>query len=102
MVENAYKVTLAGAFVPLLFGALWKRATKEGALAAIILGLLSWIMVEVLVGEASLVPPQLLGLGMSMIGMVTGSLLSKPHHHILHPTPHGHRVHVHHAVQGHP
>ena len=34
MVENAYKVTLAGAFVPLVGGILWKRATNQGALAA--------------------------------------------------------------------
>ena len=30
MVENAYKVTLAGAFVPLFFGAYWSRATTQG------------------------------------------------------------------------
>ena len=42
MVENAYKVTLAGAFVPLFFGAYWSRATTQGALAAIIGGLASW------------------------------------------------------------
>src|SRR5574343_325068 len=75
MVENAYKVTLAGAFVPLFFGAFWKRATTQGALAAIFGGLVSWILVEVLIGEASLVPPQLIGLGVSMLGMVIGSLL---------------------------
>ncbi len=75
MVENAYKVTLAGAFVPLFFGAFWKRATTQGALAAIFGGLAAWILVELLVGEASLVPPQLIGLGVSMLGMVAGSLL---------------------------
>ena len=75
MVENAYKVTLAGAFVPLFFGAFWRRATTQGALAAIIGGLSAWLLVEALVGEASLVPPQLLGLGVSMLGMVAGSLL---------------------------
>ncbi|MFD0913317.1 sodium:solute symporter family protein [Methylophilus luteus] len=75
MVESAYKITLAGAFVPLLFGAFWKRATSQGALAAIILGIGSWILVEVLVGEASLVPAQLLGLLISAIAMVIGSLL---------------------------
>ena len=86
MVENAYKVTLAGAFVPLFCGAFWKRATTQGALCAIIGGLSSWIMVEVLVGEASLVPPQLIGLGISLLGMVLGSLLPQwihkgvPHH----------------------
>ncbi len=75
MVENAYKVTLAGAFVPLFFGAFWQRATTQGALAAIFGGLSSWLLVEVLLGEASLVPPQLIGLGVSMVGMVIGSLL---------------------------
>ena len=75
MVENAYKVTLAGAFVPLVAGAMWKRATTQGALAAILGGLSSWILVEVLVGEASAVPPQLIGLGVSLLGMVAGSLL---------------------------
>ena len=75
MVENAYKVTLAGAFVPLFFGAFWQRGTTQGALAAIFGGISAWLLVEILVGEASLVPPQLIGLGVSMIGMVAGSLL---------------------------
>jgi Na+/proline symporter len=75
MVENAYKVTLAGAFVPLIAGILWHRATSQGALAAIFGGLLSWLMVELLIGEASLVPPQLIGLGVSALGMIVGSLL---------------------------
>ena len=37
MVQNAYNVTLAGAFVPLLAGAYWKRATTQGALLSIVL-----------------------------------------------------------------
>ena len=75
MVENAYKITLAGAFVPLFFGAFWKRATTQGALFAIFGGLSSWLAIEFFVGEASLVPPQLIGLGVSIISMVAGSLL---------------------------
>ena len=75
MVENAYKITLAGAFVPLILGAYWSRATTQGALAAIVGGLLSWILVEVMIGEESLVPPQLIGLGFSFVGMFLGSLL---------------------------
>jgi Na+/proline symporter len=99
MVENAYKVTLAGAFVPLFFGAFWKRATTQGALAAIIGGLSSWILIEVLVssqggsagdyayalaGAGQLVPPQLIGLGVSIIGMIAGSLLPQ---WVGHPLP---------------
>lgn len=75
MVESAYKITLAGAFVPLFFGAFWKRATNQGALAAIIGGISTWVLIEVFVGEKSLVPAQLIGLGVSIIGMLAGSLL---------------------------
>jgi Na+/proline symporter len=75
MVESAYKITLAGAFVPLVFGAFWKRATSQGALAAIIGGITTWVLIEILIGEESLVPPQLLGLGVSILGMIIGSLI---------------------------
>ncbi len=75
MVESAYKITLAGAFVPLFFGAFWKKATSQGALAAIIGGITTWVLIEVLVGEESLVPAQLVGLGVSAVGMVVGSLI---------------------------
>src|SRR5688500_17789229 len=34
MVQNAYKVTLVGAFVPLVCGIYWKRATTQGALVS--------------------------------------------------------------------
>jgi Na+/proline symporter len=74
MVENAYKITLAGAFVPLFFGAYWQRATTQGALAAIFGGVCSWLLVEALVAE-SLVPAQLIGLAVSITGMIAGSLL---------------------------
>jgi len=75
MVENAYKITLAGAFVPLIFGPLWKQANSQGALAAIFGGILAWLLVEVLVGEESPIPSQLVGLAVSIVGMVVGSLL---------------------------
>jgi len=100
MVESAYKITLAGAFVPLIFGAFWKRATSQGALAAIIGGITTWVLVEVLVGEASLIPAQLIGLGVSILGMLIGSLIpqkiggspSAPHgylhEHAARPHPH--------------
>ena len=104
MVESAYKVTLAGAFVPLFFGAFWKRATNQGALAAIIFGITSWILIEILIGEDnSLVPPQIIGLGVSTLAMIVGSLLpqkvgrSQPHDqasylhmHASHGEHHGH------------
>ncbi len=75
MVESAYKITLAGAFIPLVFGAFWKHSTSQGAMAAIIGGIGSWLIVELTYGESSLVPPQLIGLAVSTAGMIVGSLL---------------------------
>jgi Na+/proline symporter len=75
MVENAYRITLAGAFVPLVAGLFWKRASNLGALLAISFGLSVWIVLEI-TGVEEPVEPQLLGLVASAIGMVLGSLLS--------------------------
>jgi solute:Na+ symporter, SSS family len=74
MVQNAYKVTLVSAFAPLVLGLYWKRSTTVGALVAIVAGLVSWLIMELVASEA-LVPPQLVGLGFSLLGMVSGSLL---------------------------
>ncbi len=106
MVENAYKITLAGAFVPLFVGAFWKRATTQGALASIFGGILSWLLIEVLVGEESLVPPQLIGLGVSFVGMFLGSLLPQwvgrptPHEDIHAALHHHAAASTHHASEG--
>ncbi|PPC88518.1 MAG: sodium:solute symporter [Methylotenera sp.] len=75
MVESAYKITLAGAFIPLVFGAFWKHSTSQGAMFAIIGGIGSWLIIELSFGEASLIPPQLIGLAVSTAGMIIGSLL---------------------------
>ncbi len=74
MVENAYKITLVAAFVPLAFGLYWKRANTQGALLSIVLGLATWLLLEALQPSA-IWPPQLAGLLMSVLGMLLGSLL---------------------------
>src|SRR5258708_23422481 len=61
MVENAYKVTLVGAFVPLVCGLYWKRSTNLGATLAVILGLTVWIGFATM-KPAGVLPPQLAGL----------------------------------------
>jgi Na+/proline symporter len=77
MVENAYRITLAGAFVPLAAGLFWKRASNLGALLAISFGLSVWIILE-MTGVEEPVEPQLLGLVASLFGMILGSLISPP------------------------
>jgi solute:Na+ symporter, SSS family len=73
MVQNAYNVTLTGAFVPLVAGAYWKRANTQGALFAIVLGIGCWLGAST-VAPGAMVPPNLIGLFASIIGMVLGSL----------------------------
>ncbi|OIO73052.1 MAG: sodium:solute symporter [Zetaproteobacteria bacterium CG_4_9_14_3_um_filter_49_83] len=78
MVENAYKVTLVVAFVPLVAGLYWKRATTLGAYCAIIFGLLTWLPMEFIAPEGEgLMPPQFAGFLMAIVGMVLGSLLRR-------------------------
>jgi len=74
MVENAYKITLAGAFTPLAFGLYWKRATVQGAAFAMIAGLGTWLGLEFLSPDG-FIPPQFAGLLTSITGMIIGSLL---------------------------
>ena len=72
MVSGAYQVTLVGAFVPLAFGLYWKKATTQGALFAIVLGLLTWLLFTFTpAGEAF--PAQLAGVLASLSGMLIGS-----------------------------
>ncbi len=73
MVQNAYNVTLAGAFVPLVAGAYWSRATTQGALLSIVLGLGTWLGAMTFAPDV-IVPANLLGLFASILGMMLGSL----------------------------
>jgi Na+/proline symporter len=77
MVENAYKVTLVVAFVPLVAGLYWKRANNLGAILAIGLGLATWLPMEFLVPEGEgPIPPQFAGFLMACGGMIVGSYAS--------------------------
>lgn len=78
MVESGYKVTLVVAFVPLLCGIYWRRATTQGAVFSILMSVPVWIGAEFLCSEESPelwrnVPPQLYGLAASFLGMFLGS-----------------------------
>ncbi len=89
MVSGAYQVTLVGAIVPLTAGLYWKRATTQGAVFSIVLGVLAWLyFLATPAGEAF--PAQLAGLAMGVAGMVVGSLGPQAvrnrhgsHHHVV-------------------
>jgi SSS family transporter len=73
MVSGAYQVTLVGAFIPLLFGLYWQKATTQGAIFAIVLGLLTWLLL-LLTPAGEEFPAQLAGVLASLVGMLIGSL----------------------------
>ena len=74
LVSGAYQVPLVGAFVPLVAGLYWQRASTQGAVAAVGLGIGIWLLFLAMPwGEVF--PAQLAGVLASMLGMVAGSLM---------------------------
>lgn len=75
LVSGAYQITLVGAFVPLVFGLYWHRATTQGAVLSIVLGIVAWLVFTYVSSLAESFPPQLAGLITALLGMLAGSLL---------------------------
>ena len=73
MVSGAYQVTLVGAFVPLTAGLWWHRASTQGAVFSIVLGLVTWLLF-IATGVSETLPAQLAGVLAATVGMVIGSL----------------------------
>jgi Na+/proline symporter len=71
LVSESSILSLVSLFAPLTFGLYWKRSSKIGAMASMVVGMLSWIIFEAYeTGWPSLVPATLL----SMAAMIIGSL----------------------------
>ncbi len=86
MVEGGYKVTLVVAFVPLVCGIYWSRASTQGAIFSILFGVPVWLGTEYIYAEESeqlwrCVPPHLYGLAAAFIGMAVGSMMKPWIHH---------------------
>ena len=91
MVSGAYQVPLVGAFIPLLFGLYWAKATTQGAIFSIALGLSTWLLL-LMTPAGEEFPAQLAGVLASLAGMLIGSLapqvMKNKHgaHHVLQGT----------------
>ncbi len=109
LVSSAYQVTLVGAFVPLLAGLYWKRASTQGAIFSVAAGIAVWVVFMPQISSlGDAFPGQLAGLLAAGVGMVAGSLLPQwlknrhdSHRHLVgappvapatiaHPHRHGH------------
>ena len=104
LVSGAYQVTLVGAFVPLVFGLYWKRATTQGAIFSVAAGIGVWVLFfPQLTGWGDDFPGQLAGLLAALAGLVAGSLLPQwleNRHDGVHTLdgPHAHGRHGHHGT----
>jgi Na+/proline symporter len=91
LVGESSALSLVSLFAPLIAGLYWRRATGIGAIASMIGGMAVWLLTLMwlpglaesgtLSGTAQVlaeVPPMLYGFGASILGMVLGSLLTKP------------------------
>ncbi len=75
LVSSAYQVPLVAAFVPLVMGMYWQRATTQGAIFSIAAGIGTWVLFFpqfTTLGEHF--PGQLAGLIAAFVGMFVGSL----------------------------
>jgi Na+/proline symporter len=72
LVGQSSILSLVSLFVPLLFGLYWPKASINGALASMVLGMITWIIFENYETTwPSLVPATLV----SLLGMIGGSLI---------------------------
>ncbi|WP_198150770.1 sodium:solute symporter family protein [Caldimonas taiwanensis] len=75
LVSSAYQITLVGAFVPLVCGLYWRRASTQGAIVSLGAGIGTWVLFLPQVSRLGTVfPGQLAGLLAGLVGMVVGSL----------------------------
>jgi SSS family solute:Na+ symporter len=73
MVSGAYQVPLVGAFVPLVAGLYWKKASTQGAIFSVVCGIGIWLLFTF--SDLGIhFPAQLSGVLASMLGMLVGSL----------------------------
>lgn len=73
MVESAYKVTLVMALSPLLFGLYWKKTSSFGVGTGLIVGVPTWLILELVAPDATF-PPHFVGFLVATACLIAGSL----------------------------
>lgn len=74
LVRQSSELSLVSLFVPLIAGLYWQKASAWGAMAAMLIGLIVWLLTTYFETEY---PPIVFGLGASIGGMIVFSLLEK-------------------------
>ncbi|MDI6638093.1 MAG: sodium:solute symporter family protein [Bacillota bacterium] len=74
----AYSMYIAGVFFPLVGGVVWQRATREGAVAGMVVGALVALAATLKLISFGSVPLEIFGALASLVAFVVVSLLTKP------------------------
>lgn len=79
MVENAYKITLAGAFVPLVMGVYMKKVYKLSAIISMVTGVGAWLFLEFVlkIEHIFTMEPHFFGFIISIFGFIAGQIIAK-------------------------
>lgn len=79
MVESAYKITLAGAFVPLVLGIYMKKVHTINALLSMLVGVGTWISVEFFLEKEMIIglEPHFFAFLLSIPAFFAGSIIAK-------------------------
>ncbi len=72
LVGQSSALSLVSLFIPLVAGLYWKKASDTGLLLSVVLGMAVWLPCEIIGTE---IPPLLLGLSASIIGMIAGTFI---------------------------
>ncbi|MDN5789603.1 MAG: sodium:solute symporter [Micrococcales bacterium] len=74
----AYDVLVGGLLIPIIGGLVWRRATAQGALAAIVLGTVGTIGTMIYKADIYANEPIYVGLGLAIVSFIGVSLLTPP------------------------
>ncbi len=78
MVIYAWAGLAAAFLIPLLAAVYWKRATTAGGIVSLIGGFGAYVLIDRLIGNPFGVHTVVWALSVSLLGMIVGSLLSRP------------------------
>jgi solute:Na+ symporter, SSS family len=71
LVSESSILSLVSLFAPLTFGLYWKRSSKTGAIASMVIGMLSWIIFEFYETDwPTLIPATMLSIGAMIVGSI--------------------------------
>ena len=77
MMVKAFSILFVGLIIPLIAAVYWKKANNPGAIASIVSGMISWLILEAV---QSTYPADLMAAGIGLFALISVSLATKKSH----------------------